>query len=146
MHPRALAVLLALGALAAWPSAGSLAAGSPRLLDADSTNSLVVRPQTLRYTGDGSAEIRRIHWRRWSTAGGYGLGVNYINDCVPFCARGHFHPHATSITVSRLRAGHFTRMTLRFKFNGSPVTDARFLSHSTGGAAGFYTWELRLPA
>jgi hypothetical protein len=126
----ALAVLL--------PSCAS-AAGLPGLLTNTGGRPFVVRPAQVIYTGDGSGvlggftgkgPLRRFGALRWSSWGRHqalGSGAVWLDDCIPNCAKGTFHPYAVRVHAFAPSAGHFTRLTLRYTFEGREVVDRRRL-------------------
>ena len=65
--------------------------------------------------GDGSDYLRHLNWTVWSTTA-LATGTEWINDCVPDCARGTFRHYQVLVTLWRVRPltralGHFTRLT-----------------------------------
>jgi hypothetical protein len=99
---------------------------SPVYLDAtEAYNGLQVEPATITYTGDGTGLLggyrvrgpnARIKWTSWTGKRARGSGFNQLNDCVPFCAHGHFHRYPVRIEMWRPAqvAGLlvFSRMTI----------------------------------
>lgn len=108
-----------------------------------------VRPR--RYVlacGDGNEYLAGLRWSSW-TSHAFGSGTHAFNDCVPFCARGHFHSFRVLVVLWRAepRPGHageryFTRFTLIYTGKRSyraggrvhhlPVTSTRSLSAAGG--------------
>ena len=63
----------------------------------------VIRPSGLDFGGDGSFYITNLVWSRWTVTGAAATGRAHQNDCVPFCAVGHFHVYAVKVRLSRVR-------------------------------------------
>jgi hypothetical protein len=57
----------------------------------------------------------------------------WLDDCDPSCAEGTFSPYAVKVLVSRPRQGHFTRLTLKFSYEGKRVRDTRGVRYFAGG-------------
>lgn len=101
---------------------------------------LTVRPSSIDYTGDASAfvgklpgDIRRadgtrpgfLQWTVWTGARAAGSGTIWFNTCTPDCADGRFQRMPLTLTATRVRNGHFTRMTLHYRYRGRAVADTR---------------------
>jgi hypothetical protein len=101
---------------------------------------LEVRPSSIDYTGDASGfigklpgDIRRaagkrpgfLRWTVWSSGRAAGNGTVWFNTCTPDCADGRFQRMPLTLTATRARNGHFTRMTLHYHYRGQPVADTR---------------------
>src|SRR5205814_1232990 len=68
------------------------------------SNPPTVRPQTVILAcGDANFQLRRMRWRGWHHRSVRGRGFIYENDCVPFCAAGHFHYHPARVRLYRPR-------------------------------------------
>ncbi len=144
-----LAVLLA-GATAAGaaPSHRAVAhpARLPGLLVWDGTG-FKVRPSTIYYTGDGSGVIGELpsgypaagtrpgslDWTVWTRSRASATGTVWLKSCDPDCAASSFYRYALTLTAGRVRDGHFTRMTLRYRYRGHPVTDVRCVPPGSRG-------------
>lgn len=64
-----------------------------------------VRPSQIVFTcADSNFGMQSIHWRSWGGRTARGRGVEYYNDCNPFCAAGQFHYRRATITLYRI--GH----------------------------------------
>jgi hypothetical protein len=124
--------------LVACASAG--AAGLPGLFTGTGHGSqFVVRPAQIVYTGDGSGVLGgfsghgplprfgRMTWSSWTSIQALGSGAVWLDDCMPNCAQGKFHPYTVTVHASDARAGHFTRLTLRYNFHGKQTIDRRAL-------------------
>jgi hypothetical protein len=95
----------------------------------------VVRPAQVVYTGDGSGVLGgftgkgpfprfgRLSWPSWTDAQAQGSGAVWLDDCTPNCAQGTFHPYASQVRAFAPHGGHFTRLTLRYSYNGKRVIE-----------------------
>ncbi len=59
--------------------------------------------------GDGGVYVKSIRWSNWGARRAHGSGTLGENNCIPNCARGHFHFEPTSITLTRLARRHGRR-------------------------------------
>jgi hypothetical protein len=98
-----------------------------------------VRPTTIDYTGDGSGIIGRLpsdehaaskrpgslHWTVWTNRRAAGSGTVWLKSCNPDCAASPFYSYPLTLTAGRVRNGHFTRLTLRYRYRGRMVVDRR---------------------
>lgn len=100
-----------------------------------------VRPHSILYTGDGSGIIGRLqagdarravgqtpgflHWTTWTNTSAAANGTVWLLSCRPSCAASSYHSFALTLTAGRARHGHFTRMTLHYRYQGQPVSDTR---------------------
>jgi hypothetical protein len=134
----AVALACALLLLVACATAG--AAGLPGLLTGTGRGSqFAVRPAQIVYTGDGSGVLGgfsghgplprfgRMTWSSWTSIQAMGSGAVWLDDCVPNCAQGKFHPYPVTVHAFDPSAGHFTRLTLRYSLAGKPTIDRRGL-------------------
>src|ERR1700750_2646903 len=87
--------------------------------------------------GDGSLFMTGIHWSRWARKSASGTGTAHLNDCIPFCAAGHFHKYKARIKLS---SAHFCRkeQTTQFRrlrltwVNGTPPNTPSKISDPIG--------------
>jgi hypothetical protein len=137
LHHIRLFVIAALIAIAAIASVASVAEGNsrdagfpPTLYTGGLGGKFVVRPGTiltmagvtvLQSFGQMPNKGGRIQWRSWTNSVARGKGTLWTNDCTPTTADGTWHGRRTSVTVTRVRNGRFTRMTLRYR--GSEISD-----------------------
>jgi hypothetical protein len=99
-----------------------------------------VRPTRIGYTGDGSGLIGTLpsnarhavgqrpgflDWTAWTNTHATANGTVWLLSCVPNCAASPYHRYALTLVVGRVRNGHFTRMTLHYRYQGRPVSDTR---------------------
>jgi hypothetical protein len=130
---------VAIVALALAPASAS-AAGLPGLLTGTGHGRpFAVRPAQIIYTGDGSGilggfsghgplpRFGALRWTFWTQRQAQGSGAVWLDDCTPNCAQGAFHPYAVTVHASDPRGGHFTLLTLRYRFEGKEVLDKRVI-------------------
>lgn len=105
-----------------------------------------VRPASILYTGDGSgvlggfdgsgarhaAHPGDLTWASWTTERATGSGAVWLDDCTPSCAEGTFTAHAVKVRAFRPVRGHFTRLTLRYRYHGKLYVDTRGIRRSGG--------------
>jgi hypothetical protein len=130
-------LLLALALLGVALASGvATAAGLPKLLTGTGENVFKIRPATISYTGDGTGILGRfpngskggsLHWTLWSASAAAATGTVWLNACQPSCAGGRFKSYAVTVAAGRPKGGHFTRMTLRYRYGAKTVTDTRTL-------------------
>ena len=49
---------------------------------------------------DGGFSIQKIRWIGWGESFAAGMGTGSLNDCIPDCARGHFHNYPMLLVVT----------------------------------------------
>ncbi len=98
---------------------------------------------------DGGAYLDGLSWAAWGSSSAFADGAYVLNDCVPYCADGHFHsfPVLVALWGAEPRPGHagqtyFTHLTIIFTGNHSyhaggklyqlPATESYPLSASGG--------------
>ncbi|MEU6476431.1 hypothetical protein ABZ858_05985 [Streptomyces sp. NPDC047017] len=71
--------------------------------------------------GDGNSRLSSLHWAKWNSRSAVAEGVNYVNDCKPYCAAGKFHSYRVLVRFDHPepwkknpRVEHFTRLSLVF--------------------------------
>ena len=88
------------------------------------------------YTGDGTGILGKLppsgrrgsmHWKVWNSKRAQALATVWLDDCNPSCADGKFHAYSGTVRADRVRNGHFTRLTIRFRFKGHKALDVRAL-------------------
>lgn len=53
-----------------------------------------VRPSTITFAcADGNFRADGIVWTGWGATFAAGVGTAVVNDCDPYCAKGHFHQY-----------------------------------------------------
>jgi hypothetical protein len=154
---KAVAILGAVAAL--WyalfvgPASGS--ARLPRLLGDASHWRLTwqVRPANILYTGDSSAILGgsdgtgiahpgHLAWKTWTPHRATASGADWIDDCKNGCHDGNFIAHAVTVEAFRPVRGHFTRLTLRYRYQGKRRVELWGI-RPVGGSWGFYIVALR---
>ena len=55
--------------------------------------------------GDANYWITTLTWHGWGTATAKATARVHYNDCVPYCAAGHFHTIPGTASLSILKAG-----------------------------------------
>jgi LasA protease len=124
----------------------------------DVQHQLSVRPAVVGYTGDGSGwlggfdgdgindQFGHMNWTSWTSVAATGTGAAWINNCEPSCAGGTFSAHAVGVRAYAPRSGFFTRLTLRFDYNGDAITDERgvrrLVEHVGGRAIVVYSYYI----
>lgn len=98
-----------------------------------------VRPRTIWYTGDDTGIVGQLprgapavgdqpgflHWTTWTRQRAYAVGTLWLKNCVPDCATSRFYRFAVTVTATQSHAGHFVKMTLRYRYRGKRVVDTR---------------------
>lgn len=115
----------------------------------DCENTPQVRPTSYMLAcADGNDRLTDMHWTNWTPAGASGTGVQYLNDCTPNCAVGHFHSFPVDISLTgSYKAGPnkplaYTKVTLTYTA-ARPVVYVRV--HGEVEATHPATWTLELP-
>ncbi|MBV7700128.1 hypothetical protein [Streptomyces sp. TRM70350] len=49
--------------------------------------------------GDGNSRLASLEWSRWDGHAAVAKGVNWVNDCKPYCAAGRFHSYAVTVRL-----------------------------------------------
>ncbi|MFC8360746.1 hypothetical protein ACFUIY_12835 [Streptomyces griseorubiginosus] len=81
-----------------------------------------VRPTNFMLAcGDGNSRLASLRWTRWDARGARAEGVNWVNDCKPYCAAGHFHAYPVTVRLDRSRpwkkqpqVSHYSRIRLTY--------------------------------
>jgi hypothetical protein len=82
-----------------------------------------VRPTGFVLTcADANDYLSKLTWAAWGSTAAFATGTEWMNDCVPSCARGHFHSYAVLAVLWRAapRPGHageqhYTRLTIIYR-------------------------------
>jgi hypothetical protein len=69
--------------------------------------------------GDGSLYMTGMHWKHWGRQSATGDGIAHLNDCIPFCAAGHFHKYAARV---KLMSAHYCRKEKVTQFRRIQIT------------------------
>jgi hypothetical protein len=67
-------------------------------------------PANIDFSGDAGNIVIRLRWSAWGQSRAVGVGSSNILSCIPNCAQGKATLVSTRITLSRPRAGHFTKI------------------------------------
>jgi hypothetical protein len=60
----------------------------------------LVRPKTFILTcADGNALFGKLSWTSWTPGLASATGKLVLNDCVPYCAAGHFHSYPAIVVL-----------------------------------------------
>jgi len=83
------------------------------------TSQVKVRPHSIVFTcADGNFYAAGLHWSRWDAKQAVATGTAHANDCVPYCAAGHFHTYKIDVTLSApvvcAHVDEFTKVSWRF--------------------------------
>jgi hypothetical protein len=142
--------------LIASSSAPASRADLPALLTQQSASQpFAVRPAAVAFTGDNSGflggrdgsprwdaahgtyiDLGHFRWSLWTSKQATGAGIVWGRTCWKARCAHRFSPFAVTVYASAPTAGHFTRLTIRYKNGSAP--DCRRLEHyaSTG-----YIWS-----
>ncbi|CCK25872.1 putative secreted protein [Streptomyces davaonensis JCM 4913] len=84
---------------------------------------------------DGNSRLASLHWSRWGERSARAEGVNWVNDCKPYCAAGRFHAYPVSVRLDRPepwkkhpQLSHYSRITLTYT-EGRPEGYAATVSY-----------------
>jgi hypothetical protein len=93
---------VALAAIAGLAVAAAAGAGAPSPTISD-CGKLVRRPSALVIAcADGNYELRSLKWSSWGGPTASASGTAIVNDCIPYCAKGHFHNYGIRVILSRV--------------------------------------------
>ena len=125
----------------AAPALATSRTGLPKLLGMSGrTDTLLVRPASIIYTGDGSGilggfdgsghggQFGHLHWSSWTTSQALGSGAVWLDDCTPDCAGGTFHAVPAKLRAFRPSGPIFTRLTITYTYKGKRYIDRRTLA------------------
>jgi hypothetical protein len=92
----------------------------------------LVRPKTLVLAcADGNALVDRLAWTSWTPGLASARGTLVQNDCMPYCAAGHFHRYPALVVLwgSKAVKNHpgerrYTELTLILTGPRPPFYDA----------------------
>ena len=140
-----------------WAGAATSPAASPppRLLRSDLSSHFAVRPATMSFGCCGtrviggpavsrpafrSGQLGSIRWNKWGLGRSAGVGLLWIDNCLPSCASGTFLPRRVSIQASAVVNGLYTRLLLIYRLGGSRVFDRRQLERVPSANGPAYQW------
>ncbi|MFI9808447.1 hypothetical protein ACIHEJ_29460 [Streptomyces sp. NPDC052301] len=124
------AITLAAGALltagmttaSAGPAATAPKAAPSRPVLVDCRWQRDIRPADfILACGDGNSLLSGLHWKQWGSQAATAVGVNWVNDCKPYCAAGTFRRYPVIVHLDLPQTWtkdpavqHFTRMSLTY--------------------------------
>jgi hypothetical protein len=144
-------LLLSVAALAVSAASAAGANSLPKVLTQEQPP-FQVRPATISYTGDGTGviggpdgtSVRNLGHLRWTTYSrnvGIAVGLVWLDNCRPDCARGRFSPSQVQVRVSEPSDAHFRLLTLRYRYHGHRYVDRRVAHYYSGVATGPGYWN-----
>jgi hypothetical protein len=154
---RKAAVLVVAISVTGWGAAATSVAASslPRLLRLDVSSNFVARPGTMSFGccgqfvigGPGvsaaafrSGRLGHIRWKRWASARSTGVGLLWVDNCVPSCASGKLRSRPVSIQATRVVHRRYTRLLLIYRFGSRRIFDWRKLERVPGLRRPAYQW------
>ncbi|TGN79260.1 hypothetical protein E5083_06325 [Streptomyces bauhiniae] len=51
--------------------------------------------------GDGNSRLTGLNWVKWDSQSAVAEGVNVVNDCEPYCAKGVFRSYHVTVRLDR---------------------------------------------
>jgi hypothetical protein len=101
-------------------SASSAGRSSVRTVVLNCLGQAQVRPG--RFTlacADANDYLTGLAWKSWGPGLASATGVQAVNDCLPYCAAGHFHRYPVDVVLWRPEAGgpgsqRYTSITLLY--------------------------------
>lgn len=118
--------------LAVLPAAAIALSGCttlPGIHAADCASPPVQKPSyILLACGDGSYYAQGIKYTSYTATSATAIATMFGNDCIPYCAIGHFHQYPATLTFSRVVSNHFTWLVIRY--TGSATYGPRIQSRS----------------
>ncbi|WP_432135373.1 MULTISPECIES: hypothetical protein [unclassified Streptomyces] len=106
----ALGLAASLGAATASPKAPAARATAPSVAASAAGRTVLVdclghprvRPgEFVLACGDGNSRLASLRWKRWDADVAVATGVNWLNDCDPYCAAGTFHAYPVTVRLDR---------------------------------------------
>jgi hypothetical protein len=94
------------------------AATAGRTVVFDCSGHALVRPKDFVLAcADGNSAVEKLSWSAWAPGLASAKGTLVQNDCVPYCAAGHFHRYPALVILWGSKAvspgGHaYTKLTL----------------------------------
>jgi hypothetical protein len=125
MRSLRIAVLLVAMALPAV----ALASGAGRQAWVTNCNKEQYKPRMIVIScGDGGIVLKDLKWSRWTATKAMGRGTEWVKDCTPNCATGHYVKTPATVTLTkRIRCTKrkhpvFDRLTMKFHGVMAPET------------------------
>ena len=107
------------------------AASTPSVAVYNCVNKPQVRPKTFYIFCDSSGYLANLTWSTWNSTMATATGVEYVDNCEPNCAQGHFSHQAVNVILwrSKVVKGHsnergYTQITFLYP-------NAKVGSHNT---------------
>lgn len=64
-----------------------------------------VRPdEFILACGDGNSRLVSLKWDHWRADSAQATGINFVNDCKPYCAAGTFRAYAVVVRLDKPQA------------------------------------------
>jgi hypothetical protein len=160
---KAAAFIAAIGVLASGAGSTSAASRSlSRLLRLDVSANFVVRPAAMSVGccgqlvigGQGvsraafrAGKLGHISWKLWASTQAVGVGVLWVDNCLPSCVSGSLRSKTVEIQVSTVVDGRYTRLLLIYRSGKRQVFDRRQLDRVPGLKRPAYQWtQGRVPS
>ena len=70
---------------------------------------------------DANARIEKLAWTGWGSSFAAAVGTMTVNDCIPYCAAGHFHNYKAVVIVTgtqKCANGIIAYKTVEYAFLG----------------------------
>lgn len=80
--------------------------------------------------GDGNLQATNVVYQSYGATSAAATATMEANDCIPYCAAGHFHPYPAKLAFSDVQAGRFTRIVV--SYTGTIPFGARVQTYSRG--------------
>jgi hypothetical protein len=73
---------------------------SERIVVLDCLGNAVVRPSNFTLAcADGNDYLTKLSWTSWNPNLASAYGIQEENDCIPYCAAGHFHAYPVDVVL-----------------------------------------------
>jgi hypothetical protein len=63
---------------------------------------LYYRPHFFLLSGDGTFGVSKVHWTSYGGPVAEATGKGFANDCIPYCAAGHFYKPQAKLRLSKI--------------------------------------------
>lgn len=96
------------GSARATPARPALHSGQIVVFDCFGSKPLVKPKTFILACGDGNAYFKKLSWTSWTPGLASAKGTYVQNDCIPYCAAGHFHSYPAVVVLwgSKAVKGH----------------------------------------
>ncbi|MFJ4031091.1 MULTISPECIES: hypothetical protein [Streptomyces] len=75
--------------------------------------------------GDGNSRLVDLTWVKWDSESALAEGVNVVNNCDPYCAKGVFRPYHVTVRLDRPAAWKKNPAVKRYTRMSVTYADAR---------------------